>query len=113
MVARKDQQGAEPSTLKLETHLGSVHLVSLHVLQIALIFQITDELPLVLIILHLILTILILGRLITHHAQLLQFLLGLNLLLAVEDRTPDILVDVERLISVGARLETGDKLLLE
>ena len=94
------------------THLSTVHLVLLHVLQIALVLEITDKLPLI-VILHLFSTVLVLCRLITLHPELLQLLLGLDLLLPIEHRTPHILVDVERLISVGARLETSDEFLLE
>ena len=107
--AQGDRQHLAQEERKEGTRLLPIHLVRLlQVIDITLL-QIAHKLSLAT--LHLVLAVVRL--VVALHAERLELSLRLDLLLPIQYRAPDVLVDVERLVSVRARFESDDELALE
>lgn len=87
----------------------------LEVLEIRLV-KVADKLAHLVFVVQLLLElvlVLVVRLVVTLHPERLELLLGVDFALAVQDRLPDVLVNVQRLVAVRARLESGDQLALE
>ena len=109
-------RGSEPGGVGGSNEREGTHgtLVLLHVVDVRLV-KVAHELghAVVELVLELVLVLVLVRLVVALHAELLELLLGLDLALAVQDGLPHVLVDVERLVAVRARLEPRDELALE